>query len=181
MDAERLAEVRAMLDDLIDDGNWHVDERDYASVRHPDGTGIVFINTEHGRNLGGSYARHERFPDLAFIAAAPQIVRELLTEIDRLTTENVEIQIALADTIFRHLEHSGAKEERKVSALQRALNYALKIIRSYEIDMCNVQFDGTIRINAPHHGPSLADRGVCQGLIYLEARADIERIANDLR
>jgi hypothetical protein len=55
--------------------------------------------------------------------------------------------------------------------LASALSYAISIIESYELDMQNTMLNG---LPAPR---SLAELGICQGVIYREAVPTIKALA----
>lgn len=61
-------------------------------------------------------------------------------------------------------------ENEEIKKLNKALDYAIQIIESYQMDIRNsAQFvDG---------GETLSDIGFCQGSIYLNSIKDIKKIA----
>ncbi len=63
------------------------------------------------------------------------------------------------------LEHLQCQNE----CLKEALNYAVRIIESYEMDIRNSEWTGI----------NLKDKGFCQGTIYTEAIADIKHKAGE--
>lgn len=73
-------------------------------------------------------------------------------------------------------EGCGTPKAKEVdTATQRAIDYAVKVIESYQADMRNVGATA-VEIGSGVTTRSLADWGVCQGTIYSEAVEDIKRL-----